>query len=147
MRPRASPPGTRRTRGTTSRCGTRGGSGAGSPPPRRRSCPGSPGRARTVSWLHEAEIVDVPDAAGLAVAVHHHLHRVTARLELHAGLRHRLEDLPAARVDHLDGAGPVDAVELEVEGPALLVRRDLHFDRVGARLAHVDGPDEPLAFA
>src|SRR6185436_6022327 len=81
----------------------------------------------------------------LAALVEDELHRLAARLQLHAALRERLEVLPTAGVRDLDGAGLVHAVELEAELPAPLVARDHHLDRVGARLLDVDGVDEPLA--
>src|SRR6185436_7062443 len=81
----------------------------------------------------------------LAALVEDELHRVAARLQLHAALRERLEVLPAAGVGDLDGSGLVDAVELEAELPAPLVAGDHHLDRIGARLLDVDRVDEPLA--
>src|SRR5262245_17104664 len=68
-----------------------------------------------------------------------------ARTEIHLRREHGGPALPAARVRHLNGAGDVDAVGLEVQQAARSGRREPEPRVVHSVAAHAHGVLKPLA--
>ena len=82
------------------------------------------------------EIIDVADAAGGALLIHHHTNNMPALGELHASALDELQLVPAAGVRDADSLGDRLAANLQMKQPAHLVGRHRHLNRVRARRLH-----------
>ena len=64
------------------------------------------------NFFHKLKVIDIANATGGALLIHHHANNMPALGELHAGALDELQLVPAAGVRDADGLGDRLAADL-----------------------------------